>query len=113
MNTWAAFAMGEMNRHKELMVFDWDKAAKLIREKKAICASAGLKDDWEFTGGVIFECNEPIYDKYTYLSSTWAIPELNIDGVVVPCYKMEHETPGWGHDTKWPISALSILKGEC
>jgi len=31
MNTWTAFAMGEANRRKELMIFDWDKAARLIR----------------------------------------------------------------------------------
>lgn len=38
MNTWVAFAMGEANREKELMVFDWDKAARLIRERKPECA---------------------------------------------------------------------------
>ena len=42
MNTWAAFAMGEANRGKEMMVFDWDKAARLIGERKPECASAGL-----------------------------------------------------------------------
>ena len=28
MDTLAAFAMGEANRHKRLMVFDWDAAAQ-------------------------------------------------------------------------------------
>ena len=32
MNTLSAFAMGAANRGKELMVFDWDKAAKLIKK---------------------------------------------------------------------------------
>ena len=34
MNTWMAFAMAEASRDKERMVFDWDKAARLIKEKK-------------------------------------------------------------------------------
>ena len=34
MNTIAAFAMGEAYRGSELKVFDWDKAAKLIKESK-------------------------------------------------------------------------------
>lgn len=38
-----AFKMGEANRHKELMVFDWDKAAKLIKESTAQYACAGLR----------------------------------------------------------------------
>lgn len=49
-----AFAMGMMNLGKELMVFDWDKAARIIKERRPIRAGAGLRDDWENTGGVIF-----------------------------------------------------------
>ena len=46
---------------------------------------------------------------YTYLSSTWAVPELDMDGEIVDCYRMEHEVPGWNSNTKWPQSALDIL----
>lgn len=109
MNTWAAFAMGEANRGKELMVFDWDKAARLIRERKPKCASAGLRSDWEYTGGTIYEDGKPVMDDYTYLASTWAVPELNMDGAIVECYRMKHEVPYWNSDTKWPQSALDIL----
>ena len=112
MNTFAAFAMGEANRWKELMVFDWDKAARLIRERKPECASAGLRGDWEYTGGTIYEDGEPVMDDYTYLASTWAVPELDIDGEIIDCYRMEHETPGWDSETKWPKSALDILSAE-
>lgn len=49
-----AFAMGVMNRGRELMVFDWDKAARMIKERKPIRAGAGLHDKWENTGGEIF-----------------------------------------------------------
>ena len=109
MNTWAAFAMGEANRGKELMVFDWDRAARLIRERKPECASAGLRSDWEYTGGTIYEDGKPVMDDYTYLASTWAVPELDMDGEIVECYCMQHEAPRWDANTKWPYSALAIL----
>lgn len=112
MNTMQAFAMGEANRGKEEMVFDWDEAARLIKESGCTDAYAGLRDDWEYTGGMIFDDGQPYYGGYTFLASTWAVPELEIDGKLIPCYKMQSETPGWDSDTKWPDSALAILKGE-
>jgi hypothetical protein len=70
MDSWSAFAKGEANRGKELMVFDWVKAAKLIKERKPIIASAGLCSDWEWTGGTIYENGKPVKkeDTYTYLA---------------------------------------------
>lgn len=95
-----------------MMIFDWDKAAKLIRERKPQRASAGLRGDWEYTGGIIFEDGKPVMDYYTYLASTWATPELIMDGDIVECYRMNHEVPGWNHATKWPKSALDILNAD-
>lgn len=112
MNTWMAFAMGEANRGKEEMVFDWDKAAMLIRERKPKYASAGLRSDWEYTGGTIYKDGKPVMDDYTFLASTWAVPELNMDGYIVECYRMKHEVPRWNPTTKWPKSALDILSAE-
>ena len=113
MNSLLAFAKGAANRGKELMVFDWDKAAQLINERKPECAYAGLRDDWEYTGGIIYRNGKPVKDSYTYLSSTWAVPELDLDGEIIECYRMKHETPGWDSETKWPKSALLILnEGE-
>lgn len=112
MDTLTAFMMGEANRGRELMVFDWDKAARIIKERKPETAAAGLRSDWEWTGGTIYENGKPIKDEYTYLSSTWAVPELDVDGDVIECYRMESDTPGWTSGTKWPKSALEILKGE-
>ena len=112
MNTILAFAMGEATRDRESMVFDWDKAAEIIRIKNPVKAYAGLRDDWEWTGGKIYENGRPVMDSYTFLASTWAVPELSIDDVEIPCYRMESETPGWGSDTKWPRSAIEILEGE-
>ena len=49
-----AFMMGEANRNKELMVFDWERAAQRIKETGAKEASAGLHSDWEYTGGAMW-----------------------------------------------------------
>jgi len=114
MDTLSAFAMGEANKDKELMVFDWEKAARLIKERTPQKASAGLQSDWEWTGGVIYQEGKPVSqeDTYTYLASTWATPELDIDGEVIDCFKMQHEVPEWGSDTYWPDSALKILNED-
>ena len=109
MDTLKAFAMGEANRGKELMVFDWDKAAKRIAEVHPESASAGLSGDWGWTGGEIYCDGKPIKSEYTFLASTWATPELEMDGDVEPCYRMKSEVPDWDSDTKWPDSALKIL----
>lgn len=93
-------------------VFDWHKAAKLIRQRKPKIASAGLSQDWEWTGGRIWENGKPVarHDTYTYLASTWATPELDMDGEIRDCFVMKHKSPGWGEGTYWPQSALDILK---
>lgn len=109
MDSLSAFAMGEANRGRELKVFDWDKAARLIKEHKAQEASAGLSGDWGWTGGSIFVDGKIDTDSYTYLASTWATPEVEVDGIIYDCYKMQSETDGWDSDTKWPPSAVKIL----
>lgn len=108
MDSFSAFARGEANRHEERKVFDWNKAARLIKEKQPRVASAGLCNDWEYTGDTIYNNSNPVLDTYTYLASTWATPEINLDGDVEGCYLMESETE-WNESTKWPESALDIL----
>ena len=88
-------------------VFDWDKGAKE--------ASAGLAEDWSWTGGVILRGGEPVAeeDTHTYLASTWATPVLYVAGEGdVDCWRDAAEAPGWDAKTFWPESALKILKGE-
>lgn len=111
MDTISAFARGMANRGKEEMVFDWDKAARLIVDRAAKSASAGLQGDWEYTGGLIFTNGTPVPEDeaYVFLASTWATPELEIDGETFECYRMESETPGWDAKTYWPESAVAIL----
>ncbi len=98
------------NRHR---VFDWDKAARLIKESGAKTAGAGLESDWEWTGGEILTDGKPNKESYTYLASNWATPELTLDdGPPIPCWVYEDESAGWSSDTKWPESALAILEGR-
>lgn len=111
MDSLSAFAMGELNKGKELMVFDWNKAARIIKDSGTKYACAGLSGDWAWTGGDIFDEGVPVYTEYTYLASTWATPEIEIDGELFDCYLMQSETDGWDADTKWPESALKILQG--
>lgn len=111
MDTLEAMLKSQAAAGAKQRVFDWDKAATLIRERQPKQARAGLKSDWEWTGGTIFEDGEIVKDSYTYLSSNWAIPELELDGDLVDCWKYADETPGWNAGTKWPESALKIVKG--
>jgi hypothetical protein len=112
MDNMMAFAKGMANQGKELMVFDWEKAAKLIKEKQPQEAGAGLAGDWSWTGGEIWRDDKPVpkEDTYTYLASTWAIPELEMDGSRQDCYKMQSDTPKWDSGTYWPEEALKIIK---
>jgi hypothetical protein len=109
MDSVSAFEKGEANRGKEAMVFDWDKAATLIKESGSKNARAGLCSDWEWTGGDILEDGKIPDESYCYLASTWATPEIEINGEVYDCFKMEGDTDGWGAGTFWPESARKIL----
>jgi hypothetical protein len=101
-----------MNRHRERMVFDRDKAARIIKERGVTDASAGLRGDWEYTGGPIFVSGKPVpkEEASVYLASTWATPELEIDCETIACYRMESASPGWDEKTYWPQSALAIMR---
>lgn len=113
MDTMAAFMRGLASRDRELMVFDWEKAANIIAKRKPKAASAGLRGDWGHTGGVIFDgAPVPRGRTYTFLASTWATPELDVDGEVIPCFRMKSEVPNWDSDTYWPEDALNILNSQ-
>ena len=102
MDTLSAFAMGRACKGRALKVFDWIKAAEIIRDEKPTNVSAGLADDWEYTGGKIYLEGNIVEDDYTYLASTWATPQICVDGEYRDCFVMEAET-------KWPDEAKAIL----
>jgi hypothetical protein len=93
------------------MVFDWDMAARIIRERGLTEAWAGLSGDWDNTAGVILKDGKPYGKDYTFLASVWAMPCIKFGDVVLPCYRMSDDTNGWDQHTKWPESAMEILKG--
>jgi len=113
MDSIMAFFMGQANRGKDLMVFDWNRAAEIIKSSGVDSASAGLSGDWGNTGGYIFTKGKPNHYGYTRLASTWATPELEINGEFIPCFIMENDVPKeWGDNLmflNWPESALKII----
>ncbi len=109
MDTRNAFIMGYLNRGKEMMVFDWDKAARIIKERNPELAEAGLEGDFGCTGDIIYDDGKIIESSYTYLASTWARPILVLnEEIVIPCYVMQ-STTDWDEHTMWPDSAKAIL----
>lgn len=113
MDSLAAMALGRAAAGKPHRVFDWEKAAQLIKDSGATAAAAGLRDDWEYTGDTILIDGKPVKSPFAYLSSNWAIPELTLgDGAPVECWRWESETPGWGAKTSWPPEALAVLGVE-
>lgn len=104
---------GMMNRGREMKVFDWDKAAQIIKNRKPKEAIAGLSEDWFWTAGPIFSNGKPVIHGGAYLASTWATPVLVLDDdEEIPCWKYQHEVPDWDADTEWPESARSILSNN-
>lgn len=112
MDTLKAFLINERSQGKTPRVFDWDKAAKLIAERKPTEASAGLQSDWEWTVGAIFRDGKPVPqdETYTYLASNLAAPELDLDGDVIECWVYKDGNCEWDADTYWPESALTLLE---
>lgn len=97
-----------------IRAFDWVRAARLIADHPESTFRAGLGSDWDYTGGTIWENGKPVphEDTYTYLASTWAIPEIEIDGKRIPCWKLE-DRPVYSMDhTYWPDEALRIVRHE-
>lgn len=111
-------------------VFDWQKAAEMIKERKPKEAVAFLKEQRRMTGGVIWRKGKPVYNENTYLLSDWDIPMIDMDGQIEECWRVHDITTVpdemghrwypeeqhvaytknyWNAFTKWPDSALDIL----
>lgn len=95
MESFTGFFKGNTNIDKPLMVFDWCKAARLIKNFNAHSALAGLCNDWKWTGGEILNDGKPIdkNETYVYLASTWAVPELEM--LWTRPYKKEDYINSW------------------
>lgn len=118
MDTMQAFALGQaaLARGDEHMVFDWNKAAQFIVERRPEEAIAGLARDMEWTSGPIFRDGAPVpeEDTYVFLASPWATPILRLicpeADEDIPCWLYMSQAPEWNEKTYWPESALEILK---
>ena len=112
MDTWRAYLMGRAARGQPQRVFDWGKAARIIKERQPSKAEAGLVEDWWETAGDIWRDGEivPEDDTYTYLSSNWATPTLVLEGEQIACWIGEADTE-WDAGTYWPQEARDIVLG--
>lgn len=110
MDTMMAAARAEIARanNDPMRVFDWNKAAQILKERNPEVAEAGLSDDLEWTSGIIWYNHEPIMDDYTFLASCWAVPVLIIDDVEIECWVYMDDVI-WNADTKWPDSAIEVI----
>lgn len=93
-------------------VFDWDKAARIIKERNPEMALAGLSEDWFWTGGPIWEKGQIFNEWHPYLKSFWATPVIVLENECsreeIPCWIYDDETV-WDERTFWPESAKKIL----
>ena len=108
MNTMLAYAINMSTPDGHGKVFDWVKAAKILKEKNPDEACAGLLEDMEWTAGTIWLEHKPYNEEYTYLSSRWATPVLEIDGEHIECWESSDGSK-WNSDTKWPDEALALI----
>lgn len=113
MDTMIAFARGQAARASgaNLMVFDWNKAHRLLTESGVDQADAYLRGDRGFTGGCIWLNGEPSNEDYVYLSSLWAVPVLEINGEEVECWQFEEAAPDdW--DDAWPTIVAATAEDD-
>lgn len=126
MDTFAAGILGMANRGREQMVFDWEKAANIIKDYleehngEDIEIAASLRGNEGNTYGFIYSNGKFNTDDHGYLASTWAKPQIVIfnyslndmyedEGTKIPCYKMQHEVPDWNASTWFPKEFTDIL----
>jgi hypothetical protein len=86
-------------------VFDWIKAAQLIRDRQPSEAVAGLSEDMSWTAGTIYLNGNIVSDSYLYLASDWATPVVVLDGEEIECYtvmpaRLAYDRPVWSEEAR-------------
>ena len=102
-NTERAKAKGSKGR-----TFDWDKAARLIKDSQVTTADAGLRSDLEWTQGTIFANGVPVDDGGAFLASLWATPVLLLPDEhgeleEVECFVECSDDLPMRSDCSWPV----------
>jgi hypothetical protein len=96
-------AVAAQARGDSLMVFDWVRARRLLTESGVNSAVAYLASDYEWTAGAIWLGGAPSNEEYRYLSSMWAKPMLEYNGIEVECWVYAEAYEGtWSND--WPVA---------
>lgn len=95
-----------------MKIFNWLKAAQLIKAKGCDSAIAFLQNDRYHTAGFIFLDGEIVSrsDSTAYLASEVDEPVIEIAGEVISCGIEESDSPGWSLETWWPDEAVEVLK---
>lgn len=81
---------------------DWKKAEQICKDNPHSTIYAGLREDWFWTSGLIFENGVYSDGGCLYNHSYWATPILDVDGVEIECWTNEpYDFPGvpptWGN----------------
>jgi len=89
-------------------VFDWEKAALILADKRIMNAEVGLDEDWGWTSDTLIADGLPNRDCGAYLHSIWATPVIKLDDdTTIECWRPSSEVEDL--DAVWPESALNIL----
>ena len=108
----------ESLEQRGLMVFDWEKAAEIIKESSATYAEAGLLYDLTATVSAIFEEGKPVIDHKAYTFSCRDVPVLIVgdNEHIFKCakYLKPEECPDSARIAhqkfnRWTACALAIL----
>jgi hypothetical protein len=88
------------------ITFDWEKAATIIRDRRARNATAGLQGDWDATNVVIYRNGDIVRHPSVRLTTQSYVPILVLDdNTERPCWRV-----GEDFGEQWPDGALSILE---
>ena len=96
------FATGKLSKETSDMVFDWERAATVISERKPFVAYAALGSQKE----KIYQGGFPVYSETVHSEQLMPMLIVN-DECPIPCFKMEYDTNGM---EVWPKKALDILE---
>jgi len=101
-------------RKVQRRVFDWIKAASIIRSTMPDSADAGLYEDWDMTSTTIFRGGKIERNDDGHLASTWATPQLWLrrgdELTCCDCY-VDSDSTSWTDSTRWPEEAVAKLHG--
>jgi hypothetical protein len=90
------------------MVFDWERAAKLMKAYDGENVRAGMKNAWtDFydNAGFILKNGEAV-NEAGIVASYNATPTIEIDGRLFPCFRWADESD---HSASWTDAAVEIM----